>query len=58
MVNKTAAVIQKAVARDAAVYANAIKDAFSKDNHLIKSHLKQAFKRRSRKLFLQKTFHH
>lgn len=40
MVNKTAAVIQKAVARDAAVYANAIKDAFSKDNHLIKSHLK------------------
>lgn len=39
-VNKTAAVIQKAVARDAAVYSIVIKDALSENNHIIKSHLK------------------
>lgn len=40
MLNKTAAVIQKAVARDAAVYSIAVKYALSQNNHIIKSHLK------------------
>ena len=38
--NKTAAVNQKIVARDGAVYSKVIKDTLSKNNHLIKSHLK------------------